>query len=914
MWMAGLPIGYTFYYGHLMMGILTKTLGLVPAVSYNLALVTLFALILSCAFGLAFALSGRISSGWIAGILCAVAGNPDGIKQYMDAIHQCFTSKSLSPLLGHTYDYWGPTRVIPFGNHEGSTINEFPYFSVLYGDMHAHTLAMPFAMLLIGLIASIYSSKVIKPFDWKLDWMKFLMAGFLLGGIVFLNTWEIPTWLVLIGIVFLIRNLSNLKRNILQISLSLTFGMITLALTLLGWWTYLISGSRVALKMDIEQHALGGSTLYLAVFGLLGFVAAGIFLFTKKTTRIFSKHLLTIALSIAGILSMAGFFWFPNFIHFHPQQNKIMWVLPDIRTSVVDYFSIYGFFLSVLLFSSVIGFSKEIINSIGKEQKTNRSAFIDGLFMFFNYFINPQNSVMGMISLGLASLAVIWGASWVHWTEPPDRIYLSISLATLAVVFMILALYFRKRLEFWMGAASSVLLWLAIFALNGIHLIRNSMPTLGLGLFSILWLLAFFHLGLAVRNFRDRSLSFSYILVAFFFFVTATLEIFVMSEYFGFGPGMRNNSMFKYGINAWTLASIGSGIFLPQILDFFEKLLKTVKREANFPRKVLLGISWLFLFVFSRMILDGFLSSTHSDIVYIFDTFFVVVALMWALWEKWLKNSMVKILAVCLAAFLALVSIVAILPAVGYGTLYNLIHQWCENQSAEILFPAILALVVLSFIFFSRERSKDVGRRTVYQIWSLFVATLIFAIMVYPLAATTRKAHGFIDIFRQQWVGTAEKLTLNGLEFVKRVNPADAAAIRFLNDHIPGQPCLVEFVGGRYEGWSSRYSIFTGIPALMGWDEVDEWVGARLGNDIQKRRSASHLIFQTNDSSLAKKYLDAYGVRLVIVGMAEKYGPHLNKNYPVKNYPTEGLAKFASFLPLIYKNPEVEIYYNPPSN
>ena len=30
MWMAGLPIGYSFYYGHLMMGILTKTLGLGP--------------------------------------------------------------------------------------------------------------------------------------------------------------------------------------------------------------------------------------------------------------------------------------------------------------------------------------------------------------------------------------------------------------------------------------------------------------------------------------------------------------------------------------------------------------------------------------------------------------------------------------------------------------------------------------------------------------------------------------------------------------------------------------------------------------------------------------------------------------------------------------------------------------------
>ena len=410
MWMAGLPIGYSFYYGHLMMGILTKTLGLVPAVTYNLGLITLFALIFSGAFGLAYALSGRLSSGWIAGLLCAAAGNPVGAKQYMDALHQCFISKNLGPLLGHTYDYWAPTRVIPFGNNEGSTINEFPYFSVLYGDMHAHTLAMPFAMLLIGIIASIYLTNTSKPFDWKKDWPGFLMAGFLLGGITFLNTWEVPTWLALVGIALMVRGFSNLKNKVLQHGLSITFAVIVLALTLLGWWaTY----NPRWLKIDTVTHALGGATPYLVLFLGIGFAAAAIWLFFEKSSRVFSEHMLTIALSIGMILATTGLLWMPYFAHFSPQQNKIMWVLPTVRTMTKDYFAIYGFFLSVLIMSFAVAYSKELGRGIirGIKRKVGWEDLQDQLLKLMEQLISPANAVQGMVSLGLASLAVIWGAS-----------------------------------------------------------------------------------------------------------------------------------------------------------------------------------------------------------------------------------------------------------------------------------------------------------------------------------------------------------------------------------------------------------------------------------------------------------------------------------------------------------------------
>ncbi len=476
MWMAGLPIGYTFYYGHLMMGILTKTLGLVPAVTYNLGLITLFATIFSGAFGLAYALSGRLMSGWVAGFLCAVAGNVAGTKQYLEAIHQCLVSMSLSPLTTHTYDFFGPTRVIP-----PLSINEFPYFSVLYGDMHAHTLAMPFAMLLIGVLASIYMSTGPKIFVWKKDLAVFGTVGFFLGGVAFLNTWEVPTWLVLTGIVLTVHSLVNLNGKVLEKGLRITFLTVVGALTLLGLW--------LTFKPASNPHALGGSTAGFVLFGGVGFVASVFWLSFNKTTKIFSKQMLIIAFGMGAVLFSTALFWSPFFFkEFHPQQSTVLWVLPSIRTSVRNYFNVYGSFLVVLLLSFLAAYSTELFNWMGREGKkiNKRFSAVDRLIEFLERLIEPQNAVQGMLSLGLASLAVIWGASWIQWTEPPDKMFYSQVLGTVAAVLLLAAIYFKSQLELWLALTTVVLVWMGVLVLQWIHLVRDMPMTLELGFFSVL--------------------------------------------------------------------------------------------------------------------------------------------------------------------------------------------------------------------------------------------------------------------------------------------------------------------------------------------------------------------------------------------------------------------------------------------
>ncbi len=59
--------------------------------------------------------------------------------------------------------YWDPSRVIPPG--PGNEITEFPFFTFLYSDLHAHMLAMPLAILALAWALSIVRSRRLSLFS-----------------------------------------------------------------------------------------------------------------------------------------------------------------------------------------------------------------------------------------------------------------------------------------------------------------------------------------------------------------------------------------------------------------------------------------------------------------------------------------------------------------------------------------------------------------------------------------------------------------------------------------------------------------------------------------------------------------------------------------------------------------------------
>lgn len=907
MWMAGEPIGYSFYFGHLMMGVLTKTLGLAPEVTYNLAVATLFALIFTGAFGIAYGLSGRLRGGLVAGFLCAVAGNLSGAFQEMRVLLEGLRQGTLAPFQTHVFDFWGPSRVIP------NSINEFPFFSVLFADLHAHTLAMPFAMLFIALAASLYLAPTSNAFDLKRQAPSLLLTaalGFVFGSLGFLNTWELPVWAALFFLTLSARNLGLLKEKPLREGFKILLGALAVVGLALGFLSLAARGT--------NPLALGGRTVRFAALAALAWVVAWVWMNSKKETRAFSGRLLELGMFGALFLVVAFAAWVPYFTGFVPQQSEVLWVTPNLRTELPRFWTIYAAFLSVIALGFLVVYEREVFAWISKVAPARRKRggaadrFVEGTWNALEslraLLVRPQGPVRGMLALGLGLWALVIGASWVHFADP-QRQWLAVLMAAVTFACLVAAVLLEDSIPAWGAFAGAVLTWFLLGAAGVMKFRDAESPFLGLWLFTALFLAAFLQLGWAIRVRKEAKLSFTFLLAGLFFLILAGLEVFVMKEYLG-GEWMRNNSLFKFGICAWTLGSVAAGVLIVRLWDLFKAWVK-VKRESPLARGVLTAAAYLFVFLAVQLLFwesDSLIAvGNNLPITKVFFALNLLMGLALIVWGVVVAGVPAPWAAGLGTPWAFLLLLPFLSGALTAGWLASAVNRVADFDLA-FLFPAQVAAWILVAFHSAWKGRPDLGRRLGVGAWKALLCVLLALVTVYPVAGSWRKCHGFFDSIRESRIGYKESATLNGETFIRRTNRYDAAAIRFLNDRVPGQPCLVEAVGLGYNTWGSRYSIFTGIPALMGWDgHVSEWVGTREAERIRLRRSATEEILETTDRDRAKRLMDAYGVRLVVVGPLER-----GLLDPQKRYPAEGLDKFEGWLPLLYKNPQVSIYYNPP--
>jgi len=95
--------------------------------------------------------------------------------------------------------WWRASRVIQDYDMTGSfreVIDEFPFFSFLLGDLHPHVLAIPFGLLAISAALNLFLGGwrgCIELFGARLrvSYAGFLFSALLIGGLAFLNTWDI---------------------------------------------------------------------------------------------------------------------------------------------------------------------------------------------------------------------------------------------------------------------------------------------------------------------------------------------------------------------------------------------------------------------------------------------------------------------------------------------------------------------------------------------------------------------------------------------------------------------------------------------------------------------------------------------------------------------------------------------------
>jgi len=231
-WFAGGYINY-YYYGFVLVGTPVKLLGIVPSIAYNFILPTLFAMVAISAFSIGWNLlqkekGGRIKdeespegnssftpalapgasviqpssfvSGIAASFLTLILGNLGTIQMVYNELQQMgaggafswestFTQRLTWAIEGLTMVfkgvpfvisngdwYWLPSRVVP--NLGGNEITEFPLFTFIYSDLHAHMIAMPIMLLALSWALAVVMGRS--------KWRNQLSAvsGFVIGGLI----------------------------------------------------------------------------------------------------------------------------------------------------------------------------------------------------------------------------------------------------------------------------------------------------------------------------------------------------------------------------------------------------------------------------------------------------------------------------------------------------------------------------------------------------------------------------------------------------------------------------------------------------------------------------------------------------------------------------------------------------------
>ena len=134
---------------------------------------------------------------YIAGLLgaafVAVLGNMDGAIQ---AIQGAWISL-VRGLPAPDFDFWRASRMMP-PDPPGWEITEFPFFTFLFADPHAHLFALPFTLLAIGCAAAaVLDAAPRAPLWTPARLLRLAALGLAVGSLRAINTWDYPTYLAL---------------------------------------------------------------------------------------------------------------------------------------------------------------------------------------------------------------------------------------------------------------------------------------------------------------------------------------------------------------------------------------------------------------------------------------------------------------------------------------------------------------------------------------------------------------------------------------------------------------------------------------------------------------------------------------------------------------------------------------------
>ncbi|MFW5696171.1 MAG: DUF2298 domain-containing protein [Phototrophicaceae bacterium] len=300
-WLSGYSISY-YYFGYVMAATMGTLAGVASTITYNIQFALLFALTGTAAFGVVYNLirsrarpgltrdvtatqgpahGQAIGFGVLGMVFLLIMSNfhmvlvqmpyvtmaaSEDYLRFWDAKNRAEYQDRQQPvdaLAVEDYPYWwwfDASRVITeraldrtyqpgevFEDEvltepltvEGARINEvideFPMFSFLLGDSHPHVMALPFVLLAVGLALNVMLS------SGPPTLAQTIFYGVSLGGLIFLNTWDAPIYLVvLLGAEALRRVMGWRELTARDLGYLAGFGLALVGVMLLAYLPFII--------------------------------------------------------------------------------------------------------------------------------------------------------------------------------------------------------------------------------------------------------------------------------------------------------------------------------------------------------------------------------------------------------------------------------------------------------------------------------------------------------------------------------------------------------------------------------------------------------------------------------------------------------------------------------------------------
>ncbi|MCC6162650.1 MAG: glycosyltransferase family 39 protein [Acidobacteria bacterium] len=181
-WFAGGVLNY-YYGGYLPVAVLCRLVGVEPAVGYTLAVGTWWAMTAGGVAVVAGTLVAHLHPRrrvWPWALLGAALGVVAGNLRQMDLLWRYVRGHAVET----TSWFWHASRAIPAPAGEALPITEFPFFTFLFADLHAHLLSMPWllALLLVAGHAAVHARLTVGV----------ALGGLILGMLASTNAWDAP--------------------------------------------------------------------------------------------------------------------------------------------------------------------------------------------------------------------------------------------------------------------------------------------------------------------------------------------------------------------------------------------------------------------------------------------------------------------------------------------------------------------------------------------------------------------------------------------------------------------------------------------------------------------------------------------------------------------------------------------------